>query len=135
MQHSTGTRNDLATTLAGEFNLGHLRIFTVTAPGSPDNAEAGTLLVDVTYPNPAYGSAAAGVVTQAGTPLTGSIVATGTAAYCRQVSSTDGGGSSTTDKRLQGTVATSAAECIVNTTSFVSGGTFTLNSGSWTAPS
>lgn len=134
MFHSTGERNSLATALAGDYNAGSVRVLTGSAPTDADQAETGTLLVSVTLPNPAYGAAAAGVITLNGTPLTGSIVATGTAGYVRQVASGDTGALSTTQKRLQGAVGTSAAELIVNTTAFVSGGTFTLNGNTWTAP-
>ena len=135
MLHSTGERNSLATTLAADYNSGSIRILTGAAPGTADAAETGTLLVAVALAATAYGAPSSGVITLAGTPLSGSIVATGTAGYGREVASGDTGVLSTTQKRMQFSVGTSATELIVNTTAFTSGGTFTLNSGTWTPPS
>lgn len=135
MLHSTGERNSIATTLATDFNSGTLKLYTGAAPGTADAAETGTLLVTIALGATAYGAVAAGVITLSGTPLSAAIAATGTAGYGRQLASGDTGVLSTTQKRMQYSVGTSATEMIVNTNSLVNGGTFTLTAGSWTAPS
>ena len=89
-----------------------------------DSVNTNILLATVNLPNPAFGAAAdqapGALATLLGVPLSDtSIDATGTATFFRIVNRNG-------DTVFQGAVATSAAEMIVDTVSFVSGATFTI---------
>lgn len=77
--------------------------------------------------------AVAGVLTKETTDWSGVAVATGTAGYFRIYSdSSDTKGSSTSFKRLDGAISTSGAELNISSTAITSGGTFAINSGTFT---
>jgi len=57
------------------FDGGTLEIYTGAQPSDPNSGPTGSLLATIPIPNPAFGSASAGVVTKSGT---WSVVATGT---------------------------------------------------------
>ena len=134
MIHSTGERNSIATTVLGDYAGGSIKVYSGSAPVGADSAETGTLTATITLGSPAFTGPSSGVITISGTPLTATIASTQTIGYGRVLASGDTGASSTTQKRMQFSVGTSGAELIVNTTSFVNGGTFTLSSGTYTAP-
>lgn len=107
---------------------GTIKLYTGTQAATADTAVgAQTLLVTITLSATAYGSASNGVATLAGTPLSGTAVASGTATWFRMAN-----GSGTTI--MDGSVGTSSADLIVNTTTIASGNTVTVNSGTATMP-
>lgn len=61
---------------------GTLKIYSGTQPADADDAASGTLLVTLTFSDPAFGAAAAGVAT-ANAITDGTAVATGTAGWFR----------------------------------------------------
>jgi hypothetical protein len=129
---STGYKN---TMLDGQFNggaganfdSGVLEIRTGAAPG-PDAVPTGTLLVSITLPADAFAAATGGHVAKAGT-WSAAATGTGTAAHFRLKTSSDGGGSSTTDRRIEGTVTAtgSGGDATVDNVSVASGQTVTVN--------
>jgi hypothetical protein len=103
-------------------NGGIINVYTGTQPATGDTALSGnTLLVTLTFSNPAFGSAVAGVLT-ANAITSGTAVATGTATWFRALKS------DTTTKVFDGTVATSSANLILPTVSITSGATVTCAS-------
>ena len=77
--------------------------------------------------------AVAGVLTKETTDWSGVAVATGTAGWFRiEADSSDNQGVSTTFKRLDGAISTSGAEMNLSSTAVTSGGTYTINQGSFT---
>lgn len=124
---STGFRNqkqDAAFNAgAGDsFDSGVLEYRTGTQPTAADDAPTGTLLVSMTLPADAFGASSAGAVAKAGTWNDSSADATGTAGWFRLRESTDGGGSSSTDRRIDGSITATGG-----------GGDLTLDSTSITA--
>jgi hypothetical protein len=113
---------------AGAFDSGVLEIRTGAAPG-PDAAPTGTLLVSITLPADAFAAATGKHVAKAGT-WSNTAAAAGTAAHFRMKTSGDGGGSSTTDKRIEGTVTATGGggDATVDNTNIASGQTVTVNS-------
>lgn len=61
---------------------GTMQIRTGSPPG-PNAAATGTLLATITFSDPAFGAAAAGVATMSGAPLSTTAVADGTAGWFR----------------------------------------------------
>lgn len=115
---TTAARNaraDSITTTAG--NAALLRFYDGTPPASANAALSGnTLLAELTAGSPFAPAASGGVLTANSITQDSSANATGTASFFRLYKS-DG-----TTVVMQGTVGTSGADMIVNTTSFVSGG-------------
>ncbi|KWT61666.1 hypothetical protein ADL21_11980 [Streptomyces albus subsp. albus] len=71
--------------------VGTIKIYTDTMPSGANTAVSSqTLLVTFSLLDPAFGSASAGVATLAGTPITTTGTATGTAAWFRCATSTPG---------------------------------------------
>lgn len=107
---------------------GTIKIYTGTQAATADTAlGAQTLLVTITLSATAFGSASSGVATLAGTPLSGTAVASGTATWFRMA---NGAGTTVMD----GSVGTSTSDLIVNTTTIASGNTVTVSSGTVTMP-
>lgn len=105
-------------------NTGVIKIFDGTQPVNANTALSGnTLLATLTFGNPAFGSAAAGVLT-ANAITSGTAVATGTATFAR-VYESDG-----TTVVMDCAVGTSGAYINLNTTSIVTGGLVSITS--WT---
>ncbi len=101
------------------------QIYTGSAPTNADTAVSGTLLVTLTGSVSAFGVASAGVITL-NTVTAGTAGATGTAGYCRILTS----GSV---KMLDLTnIGTSGADINLNSTSITSGGTVSITSGTLT---
>jgi hypothetical protein len=80
-----------------------LKIYTGGQPPHADDATTGTLLVTVSDTEDC------------------TCIATGTAGWARLTSQNDGGGSSTSDERVDFAVGTSGTEIIVSTTAFKKG--------------
>lgn len=118
------------TALSNVGGTGVVKIFTGSAPASCETADTGTLLATFNLINPAFPTAvdnSAGGAT-ATASLTAGIVAsatagnTGSAGYFRAYPHAP----STTNAWDQGTVGTSAADMIINTTAITSGDTVTI---------
>lgn len=106
LQLSTGMRNAMmdGTPLQTIFNSGSLEIRNGTKPADPDDAPSGTVLATFALPADCFNPAAAGAITRLGTWQDASADAAGTATWFRIMESTDGGGSSSTDARIDGDV-------------------------------
>ncbi len=140
---STGLRNGIldANPLNTLLNAGEIRIFSGSAPSLADDTQTGTLLVTI---NTSTGSgfdlkfqntATAGVLSKQINTWDGVAVQTGTAGYFRYCASTsDAGGTSTTEVRIQGAVSTSGAELNMSSTSIVSAATTTIDTFDITMP-
>lgn len=100
-----------------------LKIRDGSVPASAGASEAGTnVLASITLNTNWLNAASGGAATIANGPWTDSSAdATGTATFFR-IYASDG-----TTCHIQGTVGTSGTDMIVNTTSFVSGQTFTIS--------
>lgn len=120
-------RNAGVTGATDVFASGTINIYDGTPPANAGASLSGNnLLAQVTLDATPWGSAAAGTRSLADVPLSdNSIDTSGTASFFRIVNSSN---------ILQGTVGTSASDMIVDTTSFVAGGVFTINSLSVTMP-
>ncbi len=140
---STGLRNGIldANPLNTLLAQGEIRIFSGAGPSTADDTQTGTLLVTI---NTVTGSgfdlsfkdtAVSGVLSKQTNTWDGVAVATGTAGYFRYCASTsDGGGTSTTEVRIQGAVSTSGAELNMSSTSITSAATTTIDTFDITMP-
>jgi hypothetical protein len=126
---------------------GVLRIYSGAQPASPDNAVAGTLLLEVTVDAGAFvhgafangvefGDAASGIISKAaGETWQDQGLANGTAGWFRFCANpSDTGIASTTLARLDGSVGTSGADLNMSSTSIVSGSTYTIDTMALTLP-
>lgn len=127
---STTARNALANALASAINAngnaGTIKIYSGSQPATPQDTATGTLLATLTFPNPPFGSAAAGVITAGAIPQVNA-VATNTAGWARVA---DAGGNAILDVD----VGTAGASINLNTTAIVSGGPVAITSGTLTVP-
>lgn len=85
LRKNTDLRNIQADALGAVFDAGTLEIYTGTQPADPNSGPSGTLLCTITIPNPAFGAAAAGVISNAGT-WQDTAVDTGVAGWARFIS-------------------------------------------------
>jgi UDP-N-acetylglucosamine enolpyruvyl transferase len=140
---STGLRNALLDTgsLKSTFNLGFLKIYAGTVPADADaSLGSATLLCTVSVNSTGTGitfaaSASGGtIVKNSGEVWSGVNVATGTASFYRLVTAGDTGGASTTEARIQGTVATSGADLNLTSTSLTASATQTIDYYSLSLP-
>lgn len=115
-------RVDVGTTNA----TGKCRIYSGTKP-APNDAPTGTLLAEVDLANPAFGGSSAGVATLLGVPLEVNGAASGVAGWFRIVNRD-------VASVFDGTVGTSGADMIVNTTTVTSGVPFRITGGTYTQP-
>lgn len=101
-----------------------INIYSGTQPATADTALSGnTLLATITCSATAFGSASSGVATLAGTPLSTTAVATGTATFFRATTGSD-------VAVFDGSVGTASADLILNTTALTSGNTVQITSTS-----
>lgn len=109
-----------------------IRVYDGTQPADANTALSGnTLLATFTLnATAAFGAAASGVATLADTPINTTAVATGTATFFRAVSVNSG----TPTTVFDGSVGTSDADMILNTTSIVTDVSVSLTSGTVTMP-
>lgn len=135
---STGLRNlILDSGLDGAFDTdGAINIYSGTIPANADaDVGAGTLLATLTFSSSWLGAASAGVSTLAAITSDTNVDASGTAAWFRIHDVSEGPtGSSSTKKRIDGTVGTSGADLNFNTVTFVAGGTAAISSFTITLP-
>jgi len=146
LQLSQGLRDALLVT--GSFKAvmdgGEIRIFSGSAPASPNDAETGTKLVTIQSDDVGDSLmdwdstlSAAGQITKEATQVWSSNAsATNTAGYFRYTFpiGTDAGGSSTTLKRLQGNVGTSGSDLNMSSVSIVTGAPQTIDTFKITIP-
>jgi len=121
-------RTDVGTTNA----QGRLRLYSGSKPASANTGATGTLLAEVNLANPAFGAASSGVATLLGVPLATvglPAAGAGTAAGYFRIVDRDG------NAVLQGNVATSASDLVVNTTTISENVSFEILSGTVTMPS
>jgi hypothetical protein len=129
---ATPARNAAADAIADLFDAGSgagtLKIYTGSQPTTPQDAATGTLLATVTLADPAFGSAATGVVT--GTdPASVTAVATGTAGWFRAA---DSAGATILDAEVTATGGGGVMQ--LSSTSIVSGGSVDITALSLTMP-
>jgi hypothetical protein len=120
IQYSTALRNaqlDAIETVIGASPK--LRIYAGSVPAAVADAATGTLVAELTLPSDWLAAAASGSKAKAGT-WSGSAGASGTASYFRIL---DSAGTTTI---IQGTVGTSSADLIVDSTSFNNGQAFSV---------
>ena len=126
---STGLRNYLLDTgsVKSALALGFIRIFAGAIPTDADAAETGTLLCVIT--DAADGttgltletSAVSGIINKNASVWGSTSGSTGVASYFRFVQAGDTGALSSTDKRIQGTIATAGADFNMTNTTITSG--------------
>lgn len=126
-------KNAAADAVAALCNGGKLRIYDSTGgtgqPADPDSAVGSqVLLAELTFGNPAFGAAVAGVATANAITGDATADATGTATWFRVVKS-DG-----TTKVFDGSVGTATSNLVLNTVSIVAGATVNVTSLTYTQP-
>jgi hypothetical protein len=133
---STGLRNymlDTGSAKAG-LNLGFIKIYAGVEPATAD-ASLGSATLLCTLSNNSTGTgltleaaAAAGIILKnAAETWSGNNVAGGVAAFYRHVAPGDTGASSTTERRVQGSIATAGADMNMSNTTLVNGAPQTLD--------
>lgn len=131
MKISTAGRNAACDALLALLNAGsppgHLYIRTGSPPTNVADADSGTLLATLTLSNTAFGAASSGTATAAAIASDTSVAATGTAGHFRMKNAAD-------VTVLQGTVGTSAADLVLNSTAFTIGGTAAVSAFTVTVP-
>lgn len=135
MKLSTGTRNHLLVTgsLKSALDGGLIKIYSGAEPATADEAVTGTLLCTISNNSTGTGinfetAAASGVLTKETTEVwSGVNAASGTAGYFRHVASGDDGTSSTTQKRMQGSIAVAGADLNLSAVGLTSGATQTID--------
>lgn len=111
----------------GGAGAGTIQIRTGAAPTATTDADSGTLLATLTFSDPAFGAASAGVATASAITSDTNVDNSGTAAHFRFK---DSNGVVT----HQGSVGTSGADINFNSVTFVAGGTCAISSMTLTVP-
>ena len=133
---STGLRNGMLSGLSLKAALdgGSLRLFSGPVPATADAAATGTVLMSLTVGGNGttgltFGSAANGVISKSEAEVwaTSAVGTSGTISYFRFVSSTDSGGNSTTEARIQGTAGIVGTDLVLTRTEVTAGQPWTLN--------
>jgi len=122
------------------FYKGFMEIYSGPQPSSANDAPTGTLLCTVysngTSEGLSFDDAVSGTIAKAAAETwSGTSTATGTAGWFRFKSAGDGGASSQTDERLDGSVATSGAQLNMSSTTVTSGAVQTISTFAITMPS
>lgn len=123
------SRNAAVDAIAALANGGTIEVRTGSQPATASDAATGTLLATFTLSATAYGAGASGVATLAGTPISTTWSASGTAGWYR----VKGAGGSTVQDGAAG-VAGSGAELILSSTAATSGAPVDLTSHTLTMP-
>ena len=142
LKASTGLRNKLMDTgsMKSIFAASFLKIYSGAVPADADAAVTGTLLCTISIASGGTGvnfatSAVSGVLSKLGSETwSGVNAATGTATYYRHVAAGDDGTLSTTQARIQGSVATVGGDMNLASTALTSGATQTVDYYSVTVP-
>jgi hypothetical protein len=108
------------------FNSGTLKIYTGSQPASANDAASGTLLCTINIPATAFGAAASGAISKNGT-WSGSAIDTGTAGWARMESADNA-------KKMDFSLAESAADLIIDNDAVVTAGVVTVTSLTITVP-
>ena len=131
------------------FDYSALHVYSGSAPATADAAETGTLLFKATKDAGAHtaGTTTNGIRFEAAADVASGVLsllssetyqgvglANGTAGYFRLYDNLLITGSSTTSVRVQGSVGNSGADCILSSTSIVTGATTTIDSIDITQP-
>lgn len=133
---STGLRNGMLSglSLKAALNGGSLILFSGPVPPTADAAATGTVLMSLTVGGDGttgltFGSAADGVISKSEAEVwaTSAVDISGTISYFRFVSSTDSGGDSTTEARIQGTAGIVGTDLVLTSTEVTAGQPWTLN--------
>jgi hypothetical protein len=122
------------------FYKGFLEIYSGAQPSSANDAPTGTLLCTIYSNGTSEGltcdDAVSGQISKAAAETwSGTSTATGTAGWFRLKAAGDGGASSQTDERLDGSVATSGAQLNMSSTTITSGAVQTISTFAITMPS
>lgn len=148
LSFSTGFKNAILDTgsLKSTFDDGYIKVYAASAiPADADAALVGTTLL-VTYSDNDQGvgagqgldleaTAVDGAISKAaGQTWSGTAGATGTGLFWRYEQSTDTGGASTTEIRIQGTIGGAGADLLVQSTSFTNTTLYTLDFFSLSIP-
>lgn len=141
VRRSTGHKN---ASLNSQFNggagvsydSGVLEYRTGAQPASADDAPTGTVLATIALPADAMAAAASGAVAKSGTWQDTAADASGTAGWARLRTSGDGGGSSTTDRRIDFSVSESGGggDLILDNTDIGVGQQVVQNTFTYTEP-
>jgi hypothetical protein len=123
---NTALVNGQADALAAFFNSGTLKIYSGAQPASANDAASGTLLATINIPATAFGAAAAGVISKAGT-WSAVAGATGTAGWARMESATGG-------RKMDFSVAESSGDLTIDDDAIVTGGVTTVTGLTLTTP-
>ncbi len=130
---STAARNAAASAIAGLLDggpaAGTIKVYTGAQPASANDAESGTLLATFVLSDPAFGAASSGVAALAGTPLSATGAANGTAGWFRAEDST---GANVLDGSV--TATGGGGDLELSTTTISIGLTVELTSGTVTMP-
>jgi hypothetical protein len=114
--------SELTPTTSGTATAPILRIYDGTVPAKATSALSGNnVLASITLPTDFMAAASGGSSSKSGTWTDASADATGTATFFRIWNN------GLTTAHIQGTVGTSGTDMIVNSTSFVAGNSFTVN--------
>ena len=133
---STGLRNGMLSglNLKAALDGGSLLLFSGPVPATADAAETGTVLMSLTVGGDgttglSFGTAENGVISKSETEVwaTSAVDTSGTISYFRFVSSTDSGGDSTTEARIQGTAGIVGTDLVLTSTEVTAGQPWTLN--------
>lgn len=132
---STGLRNKVLDTgsLKTIFAAGFLKIYTGAEPASADDAATGTLLCTVSVNSTGTGTnmaaaAVAGVLPKLASEVwSGVNAASGVAGYYRHVAAGDDGTLSTTQVRIQGSVAVAGADLNISDVNLTAAATQTID--------
>lgn len=133
---STGLRNGMLSGLSLKAALdgGSLILFSGPVPPTADAAATGTVLMSLTVGGNGttgltFGSAADGVISKSEAEVwaTSAVDTSGTISYFRFVSSTDSGGDSTTEARIQGTAGIVGTDLVLTSAEVTAGQPWTLN--------
>lgn len=124
---------DRAYSVRDIFKNGVIKIYSGTQPASADDAPTGTLLctisVNGTSQGISFADAVNGVLSKNPSEVwSGVAIATGTAGWFRLETYGDSGSTSTTEERIDGTIATSGAELNMANTYIQTGAVQTISS-------
>ena len=120
VKYGTTLRNAQLDAIEPRVANNKLRIYSGAAPANITDAATGTLLAEITLPADPFAAAASGQKAKSGTWSTAGAAASGNAGYFRIFNT------GTSETVMQGTVATSAADLIVDNIAFVAGQAFTV---------
>jgi hypothetical protein len=108
---------------------GQILVYTGSQPATPATTATGSLLVTIPFNNPSFGSSATGTATMVTSPTVSATVtgSNGTAGWFRVIDRA-------TNAVFDGSCGTSLADMNWDNTTFVTGGTATINSMTITVP-